>query len=65
MRSSMKAKIKDLKKACKAFDHHIIEVNTYTNEIVRVRERSAVNDCLRALIKEGVMIYITGGPDEN
>lgn len=65
MRSSMKTKIKDLKKACKAFDHHIIEVNTYTNEIVRVRERSAVNDCLRSLIKDGVMIYITGGPDEN
>ena len=65
MKSSMKAKIKDLKKACKAFDHHIIEVNTYTNEIVRVRDRNAVNDCLRSLIKDGVMIYITGGPDEN
>ena len=60
----MKKRGSALKNACKQFDHHVIEVNTYTNEIIRIRDRELVDTCFWELIKDGVMIYITGGKNE-
>lgn len=60
----MKKTIIALKKACKQFDHHVIEVNTHTNEIIRIRDREHVDACFWNLIKDGVMIYVTGRKNE-
>ena len=61
----MNKRVSALKKACKQFDHHVIEVNTYTNEIIRIRDREHVETCFWELVKEGVMIYVTGGENEH
>lgn len=60
----MKKKINELKKACKAFSHHIIVVDQKTNDIICVWDRSSFVGCIRDLVKIGVMIYITGGIEE-
>ena len=60
----MKKKISELKKACKAFPHHIIMVDSRRNEVIGVKDRTNFNGCIRDLINVNVMIYITGGPEE-
>ena len=60
----MKKKITELKKACKAFSHHIIMVDQWTNDIISIKDRSSFEGCIRDLVKIGVMIYITGGIEE-
>ena len=60
----MKKKISELKKACKAFSHHIIMVDQCTNDIISIKDRASFEGCIRDLVKIGVMIYITGGIEE-
>ena len=60
----MKKSVSALKKACKQFDHHIIVVNTYTNEIIRIMERGSYLGRFQDILKDGVMIYVTGGKNE-
>ena len=59
----MKKSISELKKACKAFSNHIIVVSTITNGIVKILDRSQFNGCIRDLITNEHMIYITGGKE--
>lgn len=61
----MKKSISELKKACKTFSNHIIVVSTITNGIVKVLDRSQFNGCIRDLINDAHMIYITGGKHED